>query len=407
MTRVGVSSLVAAVMMVSSFDASPAMAQGTAFTYQGHLRRDGSAVNGTCDFQFRLFDAAAAGNEIDTVQAVNNVAVVGGLFNVRLDFGGLAFDSGRWLEIAVRCPGGLGSFAMLSPRQTITNVPFALAAPARDDEGNIRANIGVTNEGAGFLRTIGPNGNRNVLLSTFTGSPNDGLVGVYNAQGGERALLAVNNTTNEGFLTLRGPNGNLNMLLGSLSGAADNGFLGVYDAEGTIQAGVFVNAQGMGEVFGDVKNFAVDHPNRPGTKLIYASLEGPEVAIYHRGVAHIEHGRGVIELPEHFVALANAESITVQLTPRSFDSKGVAFGELRGGSIEVRELAGGQGSYDVHFVVHAVRRGYENRNPLVSAEEFRAKYSVGAAGVEALRPAQEEGSGYALDTFARIEAAQE
>jgi hypothetical protein len=292
---------------------------------------------------------------------------------------------------------------LLSPRQTITNVPLALAAPARDDDGNIQANIGVTNEGAGFLRTVGPNGNRNVLVSTFTGAPNGGLVGVYNPDGNERGLLATSNTDN-GFLTLRGPNDNVNLLLGSLAGAPNNGFLGVYDAEGTIQAGIFVNAQGQGEVFGDVKNFAVDHPSHPGTKLIYASLEGPEVAIYHRGSARLAHGRGVIELPEHFVALANADSITVQLTPRSFDSKGVGFGELRGSAIEIRELEGGLGSYDVHYVVHAVRRGYEDRSPVVSAEQFRARYAAGSADM----PLQAEGEddGYALETFARIAPAE-
>jgi hypothetical protein len=385
--------------MASTLTTSPATAQGTAFTYQGHLRRDGNAVSNTCDFQFRLFDAPAAGNQIGAQEVAENVSVVDGLFSVLLDFGGLAFDSGRWLEIAVRCPAQ-GPFALLSPRQTITNVPLALAAPARDDDGNIQANIGVTNEGAGFLRTVGPNGNRNVLVSTFTGAPNGGLVGVYNEDGNERGLFATSNTTDNGFLTLRGPNGNLNLLLGSLSGAADNGFLGVYDADGTIQAGVFVNAQGQGEVFGDVKNFAVDHPRRPGTKLVYASLEGPEVAIYHRGSVRLERGRGAIELPEHFVALANADSITVQLTPRSFDSKGVGFGELQGNSIEIRELDGGRGSYDVHYVVHAVRRGYEDRSPVVSAEQFRRRY--GASSTEMPPLAEEDDAGYALETFARI-----
>ncbi len=35
-------------------------ALGTAFTYQGQLKSGGNPVNGSCDFRFALFDAAAA-----------------------------------------------------------------------------------------------------------------------------------------------------------------------------------------------------------------------------------------------------------------------------------------------------------------------------------------------------------
>ena len=101
---------------------------GTAFTYQGQLKQDGNPVNGTCDFQFSLWDAADDGTQIGS-QTKTNVNVVNGLFTVQLDFGAGAFTGeARWLEIAVRCPAGSGSYTTLRPRQELTATPYALYA---------------------------------------------------------------------------------------------------------------------------------------------------------------------------------------------------------------------------------------------------------------------------------------
>ncbi len=110
----------------SSMASSPA---GTGFTYQGQLTQGGAPVNGTCDFQFAVYDAAADGAQISTTETQNNVAVTGGLFTVTLDFGASAFDgAARWLEISVRCPAGSGAFTLLSPRQALTPTPYAINA---------------------------------------------------------------------------------------------------------------------------------------------------------------------------------------------------------------------------------------------------------------------------------------
>ena len=102
---------------------------GTGFTYQGQLVSGGSAVNGTCDFQFGLFDAASLGTQVGAVVTVNGLLVVDGLVNVNLDFGADAFSGeGRWLEIEVRCPTGAGTFTTLQPRQPLAPVPYAIFA---------------------------------------------------------------------------------------------------------------------------------------------------------------------------------------------------------------------------------------------------------------------------------------
>ncbi|MGA9349147.1 MAG: hypothetical protein WBW48_10125 [Anaerolineae bacterium] len=101
----------------------------TTFTYQGQLRQGGSPVNGTCDFQFSLWDAASGGAQIGTTQTATSVTVSNGLFTVQLDFGSAAFTGdARWLEIAVRCPAGSGSYTTLTPRQPLTAAPYALYA---------------------------------------------------------------------------------------------------------------------------------------------------------------------------------------------------------------------------------------------------------------------------------------
>ncbi|MFN3975082.1 MAG: hypothetical protein ACK4K2_07430, partial [Dehalococcoidia bacterium] len=60
---------------------------------------------------------------------VNNLAVANGLFTALLDFGMAPFNGeGRWLEVGVRCPAGSGGFTVLTPRQGLTAVPYALWA---------------------------------------------------------------------------------------------------------------------------------------------------------------------------------------------------------------------------------------------------------------------------------------
>lgn len=102
---------------------------GTAITYQGELRRAGEAVNETCDFRFRLFDAGADGTQLGPTLEINWVDVADGRLTVDLDFGAELFaGEGRWLEIDVRCPAGEGAYVTLAPRQPIVPTAYALFA---------------------------------------------------------------------------------------------------------------------------------------------------------------------------------------------------------------------------------------------------------------------------------------
>lgn len=65
-----------------------------------------------------------------------------------------------------------------------------------------------------------------------------------------------------------------------------------------------------GSLFAASKSFLINHPTKSGKKLLHGSLEGPEHGVYVRGKLK---GK-VIELPEYWTKLVDADSITVQLT---------------------------------------------------------------------------------------------
>jgi len=105
-----------------------AFAQGAAFTYQGRLNQNGTAVNGSCDLIFGVWTSFTGPSQIGSTLTNSNVAVSNGLFTVALDFGpGVFIGANRWLEIGARTNGG-GAFVTLSPRQPITATPYSITA---------------------------------------------------------------------------------------------------------------------------------------------------------------------------------------------------------------------------------------------------------------------------------------
>ena len=92
----------------------------------------------------------------------------------------------------------------------------------------------------------------------------------------------------------------------------------------TLYANVATNKVGIGtmtpayalEVNGSfaatTKSFVIDHPTKPGMRLRYGSLEGPENGVYVRGRLT---GKDTIELPDYWTKLVDPDSITVDITP--------------------------------------------------------------------------------------------
>lgn len=155
--------------------------------------------------------------------------------------------------------------------------------------------------------------------------------------------------------------------LALMSSVADHpslGYVNVFDSAGANQAGMYVGTDGKGRLFADVKNFKVPNPRNDAEDIVYASVEGPEAAAYIRGTGHMTNGRAHVDLPQHFQDVSVLAGMTVQLTPCSLDSKGLAVFNKSLAGFDIGELNGGKGSYDFDWEVKCVRAGHENYKPV-------------------------------------------
>jgi hypothetical protein len=183
------------------------LAQTSAFTYQGKLGSSGAPASGVYQFEFKLFNADLAGTQIGTTQTVV-ATVTGGAFSTRLDFGAAAFpgDVDRWLEISVRLNGAVEPYTILSPRQQINSVPFAVrslnatnadiatnatnatTADSATTAGNVTGVVPVTNGGTGSATQnfvdLSTNQRRIAGDKEFAGAVSvTGAGGVFNGNG--------------------------------------------------------------------------------------------------------------------------------------------------------------------------------------------------------------------------------
>ena len=198
-----------------------------------------------------------------------------------------------------------------------------------------------------------------VGIGTDSPSADLDVRGIIKATSSEGSLALVEIVNRQSaWVDVRGRNGNRNLLLAN-SLNFNEGVLAVYDEDGA-QRGAFGVFDGVGTLQTDVKHFVVPHPGDPSMDIVYASIEGPEAAMYVRGTGRLVNGRATIELPQHFTALAASEGITVILTPLSADTYGLAAVSKSTARIEVRELKNGVGAFDFDWEVKAVRQAHQD-----------------------------------------------
>lgn len=195
----------------------------------------------------------------------------------------------------------------------------------------------------------------------------------FQSSSGVRTVHYIQGTSDYGSFATYGPNGNINTWL-SASGTGDNnGWFGVRDATNVTQAGTFVDGAGDGIVFGDMKNFVMDHPTDEESYIVYASLEGPEAGAYDRGTAKLNNGEVFISYSEVFGIVANPTTITVSLTPLSADTYGLAVIEKNEEGFRVKELKNGTGNFSFDWEIKGQRKGYEGFEDI----QPKSKYDSG------------------------------
>ncbi|MBI9067187.1 MAG: hypothetical protein JEZ09_07840 [Salinivirgaceae bacterium] len=94
---------------------------------------------------------------------------------------------------------------------------------------------------------------------------------------------------------------------------------------------------------------------------IYATPTlGFEVTYFVKGTAKLLNGRCNIQLPDYFANEIISNTITIQITPLSIDSKGLAVISKSAKQIEVGELFKGSGTYEFDYFIQANVAGQEN-----------------------------------------------
>lgn len=105
------------------------------------------------------------------------------------------------------------------------------------------------------------------------------------------------------------------------------------------------------------KSFDIPHPSKENHRLRYICLEGPEAAVYYRGRL-----KGtVIELPDYWKDLVDADTITVNLTPHGSYQELYVKSIEWGTKIQIRNANGG--SIDCSFVVCGERKDVTKNIP--------------------------------------------
>lgn len=187
---------------------STAMAQATAFNYNGRLSSNGGPASGTYNFTFTLFNSLSNGVAMANPVTNGATAVSNGLFSVALDFGSGVFTGPEyWLEVAVQT-NGAAAFQVLAPRQPLLSTPYALMAgsasnllgslPAARIQGALpNANLPTNPAFAGTISADAYIGNG----SGLTGLPAGQLTGTIPAAALPDAVL-TNGSANVGFCSL-------------------------------------------------------------------------------------------------------------------------------------------------------------------------------------------------------------
>lgn len=102
-----------------------AHAHAEPFVFQGQLNDQGAPADGTYDLEFVLFGMDIGGTQIGPTVTLEDQSVMGGNFNVELDFGDVFDGSPRWIEISVRNGDSVDAFTELSPRLKVGSSPQA------------------------------------------------------------------------------------------------------------------------------------------------------------------------------------------------------------------------------------------------------------------------------------------
>jgi hypothetical protein len=314
---------------------APQAPVGTSFTYQGRLTDGGSPASGSYDFRFIVYDAEIGGSQQGSIVYEEDVAASDGFFTVELDFGAGVFTGGAsYLDISVRAGGSTGSYTILSPRQPITPVPYALHALDTDVSSGVHV---VTAEIDGVLVDSAGYDGVHVVFAE-----DDGV----EVESADDNGVQVRSVGNDGL---------------RVESADDNGVQvnwaggdGVHVADAQDYAGYFGgDVRVTGTLSKGAGGFQIDHPLDPeGKYLQHSFVESPDMMnVYNGNVTLDASGRAWVDLPAWFEALNR--DFRYQLTPIGAPAPDLHVAERISGNRFA--IAGGPPGVEVSWQVTGIR----------------------------------------------------
>jgi hypothetical protein len=138
--------------------------------------------------------------------------------------------------------------------------------------------------------------------------------------------------------------------------AVSTKFTGQVTAAANVTAPTFTGTL-LGFATGN-KAFDIPHPNKSGWRLRHTCLEGPENGVYVRGRLT---NSNIIELPDYWVGLVDAESITVSLTQIGYSQDLIVEKIEWGKKIFIKSGTGS--NIDCYYVVNGTRKNTETLIP--------------------------------------------
>jgi len=257
------------------------------FTYQGRLDVGGAPANGFYDMTFTLADSAVGGFAL-SVDSINNVPVLDGVFTVEIDFpSALMNSSSRWMSINVEG-------TILSPRVRMRETPRALNAVRANTAGTIETPFDVLDPSTTVFSSRSSSTSSNAsglfgqISSTSAGSFSAGVrgenngtgfsgVGVYGSQNGFG--YGVYGTTPGGV---------------GVFGDSDNGF-GLW-GQSDVNTGAYARTnsgpQALQAIHGNGDTEALLATPEYGLEAYNIDTEGEGTAIYGEGGEVGIHGHG-------------------------------------------------------------------------------------------------------------------
>ena len=291
-----------------------------------------TVLGGTSEYKKVIFSVGIGTTQPLGVSSYSSASLAAGGIGVNTYFGAI--------NLTVNRAAGSGD-----TYSTLGAARFKTSTFSVDTDGNVQIKNSTTGDvdastlsgqaGSYYLSATNHTGSVPITRggTGLTGVPSSGAILIGNGS-------AYNLTTTPTFA------GIVNFSGGTASSTSTNGqviITGGLGVSGNINLGGTLNAVS--------KSFLIDHPTKPGYKLQYGSLEGPENGVYVRGKLV---GSNTIELPEYWIGLVDEETITVTLTP--IGATPSLHSVLSTNISEVKVMAAAPSEINCYYVVYGERK---------------------------------------------------